>query len=71
MTSYGQNDNHCRSVVDKMVTLFLENRKDSSSDDYKIYIDSIDSNIVETDQARWTGTINLSLSYLIAMPDIE
>ena len=70
VTSYGQNDNHCRSIVDKIVTVFLENRKESN-DDYKIYVDSIDSNIVETEQARWIGTINMTLSYLIAMPNIE
>ena len=70
VTSYGQNDNHCRSIVDKIVTLFLENRKETN-DDYKIYVDSIDSNITETDQSRWIGVINMTLSYLIPMPDVE
>ena len=70
VTSYGQNDNHCRSIVDTITTLFLENRKETT-DDYKIYIDSIDSSIVETDQSRWIGTINMAVTYLVAMPDIE
>ena len=70
VTSYGQNDNHCRSIVDTITTLFLENRKETTNK-YKIYIDSVDSNIAETDQSRWIGTINMSLTYLIAMPDID
>ena len=70
VTSYGQNDNHCRSIVDKIVTLFLENRKETN-DDYKIYVDTIDSNITETDQSRWIGIISMTLTYLIAIPSID
>ncbi len=63
VTSYGNNDDHCRQIVDEISTLFSIHRKSIGSD-YKIYIDNINSNIIETEQARWIGTITLEVSYL-------
>jgi len=63
VTSYGHNENHCRDLVKKISELFVTNRKRVTST-YKIYVDKISSNIVETEQARWVGTINYDVSYL-------
>lgn len=67
VTSYGNNDQHCRSIVDAISYLFSVNRK-KITEDYKIYVDKIDTNIVETEQARWIGTITMSLAYLTPIP---
>ena len=66
----GENDNHCRKVVDNMVALFAGHRK-KTSDTYKIYINKIDSKIEPTEQARWTGTITLDVEYYTSTPDID
>lgn len=68
VTSYGNNDAHCRQIVDEISTLFSVHRKKSETE-YKIYIDNINSNIVETEQARWIGTITIDVNYLTLIPD--
>ena len=68
VTSYGNNDQHCRSIVDAISYLFSVNRK-KVTDTYKIYVDKIDTSIVETEQARWIGTITMSVAYLTPIPD--
>ena len=68
VTSYGNNDQHCRSIVDGISDLFCINRK-KTTEDYKIYIDNISTSIVETEEARWIGTINMNVAYLIPVPD--
>lgn len=68
VTSYGNNDQHCRSIVDGISDLFCINRKKTTKD-YKIYIDNISTSIVETEEARWIGTINMNVAYLIPVPD--
>lgn len=68
VTSYGNNDAHCRQIVDEISTLFSVHRKKSEIE-YKIYIDNINSNIVENEQARWIGTITLDINYLTLIPD--
>lgn len=68
VTSFGHNENHCRTVVEEICNLFSLSRKRTTST-YKVYIDKIDSNIVENEQARWIGTISLSISYLTPISD--
>lgn len=68
VTSNGNNDAHCRQIVDEISTLFSVHRK-STGNGYKIYVDNINSNIIETEQARWIGTITLDVSYLTLIPD--
>jgi hypothetical protein len=68
VTSYGNNDAHCRQLVDEITTLFSVHRKKTEIE-YKIYIDNINSSIVETEQARWVGTITLDVSYLTLIPE--
>lgn len=68
VTSYGNNDAHCRQIVDEISTLFSVHRKRSETD-YKIYVDNINSSITETEQARWIGTIALDISYLTLIPE--
>ena len=63
VTSYGHNENHCRQVVEAICELFSQHQKRTTSE-YKIYINKITSNIVETEQARWVGTISMDVSYL-------
>jgi len=63
VTSYGHNENHCRQVVEDICELFSWHRKRTTSE-YKIYINKITSNLVETEQARWIGTISMDVSYL-------
>lgn len=67
VTSYGNNDAHCRQLVDEITTLFSVHRKKTETE-YKIYIDNINSSIAETEQARWIGTITLDISYLTLIP---
>lgn len=68
ITSYGNNDNHCRTVMDDIVALFTTHRKKSEST-YKIFIDNINSSITESEQARWTGIITMTVSYFVLIPD--
>lgn len=71
VTSCGNNDAHCRQIVDEITTLFSIHRKNIGSD-YKIYIDNISASITENEQARWIGTITLDISYLTLIPsDVE
>jgi len=66
----GENDNHCRKVINAMKTLFSTHRK-KTTETYKIYINKIDSKVEPTDQARWTGTITMNVEYYTAVPDID
>jgi hypothetical protein len=63
VTSYGHNDNHCRTIVEAISSLFVLHRKKTSAT-YKIYIDGFNTTIAETEEAKWIGTITLDVSYL-------
>jgi hypothetical protein len=67
VTSYGHNDQHCRAIVEAISDLFSIDRKKVTST-YKIYIDNINTNIVETEQARWIGTVTMDIAYLTLVP---
>ena len=68
VSSYGHNDAYCRNVVESICQLFMTNRKQETLT-HKIFVDQISSSIVESEDARWTGTINLTVSYMV--PVIE
>ena len=68
VTSLGHNENHCRQVVEEITDLFSLNRKRTTTN-YKIYVDKIDSSILETEQARWIGTISMSIAYITPISD--
>ncbi len=70
VTSNGHNENYCRTIVDAIKDLFMVNRKKVTTT-YKIYIDGINTAIVETEQARWIGTINMDVTYLTVVPTNE
>lgn len=67
VTSYGHNEDYCRQIIDAINDLFWVNRI-KTTEEYKIYIDKISSSIVENEQARWIGTINLEISYVVPIP---
>ena len=68
VTSYGSNENHCRTVVETIRHLFEVNRS-KVEDTYKITVNKVSSQIQETEQARWIGTITMDVSYLTEMED--
>jgi len=66
----GENDNHCRKVVDTIANLFSLHRK-KVTEDYKIYINKISTKIESTEQAHWVGTITMDVEYYFPVPDIQ
>ena len=70
VTSYGQNENHCRQVVEAICQLFSWHRK-RTTENYKIYINKINSSIVETEEARWIGTITMDVGYLVPILETQ
>ena len=67
-TSYGSNENHCRTVVETIRHLFEVNRS-KVEDTYKIIVNKVSSQIQETEQARWIGNVTLDVSYLTEMEE--
>lgn len=61
-SAYGDNDNHCRMIVDKIVDLFGKNRK-KVTENYQIYINSI-SSVIEESDSKWIGNIEMKVVYL-------
>lgn len=68
ITSYGNNENHCRTVVETIRHLFEINRS-KVEDAYKITVNKVSSQIQENEQARWIGNVTLDMSYLTEMED--
>ena len=68
ITSYGNNENHCRAVVETIRHLFEVNRS-KVENTYKITVNKLTSQIQETEQARWIGNVTLDISYLTEMED--
>ena len=67
-SAYGENDNYCQEVINNIVTLFSNHRK-KITDDYRIFIDKIQTGVIEENNEQWTGTINMNIRQFAPIPE--
>lgn len=67
-SAYGENDNYCQEIINNIVDLFSKHRK-KITNEYRIFIDKIQTGVIEENNERWTGTINMNIRQFTLIPD--
>lgn len=67
-SAYGENENYCRSIMEEIKDLFAVNRKKITST-YRIFVDNVQTGIIEENNERWIGTINMDVRQFDVIPE--
>ncbi len=67
-SAYGENENYCRDIMEKICYLFSIHRKKITTD-YRIFIDNVQADVIEENNERWNGTINISVRQFEKIPE--
>jgi len=67
-SAYGENENYCRDLMERICYLFSIHRKKITTD-YRIFIDNVQTDVIEENNERWNGTINMSVRQFEKIPE--
>lgn len=67
-SAYGENENYCRSIMEEIKDLFAINRKKITTT-YRIFVDNVQTGIIEKNNERWIGTINMDVRQFDVIPE--